>query len=262
MWTKSTYIRLKKLGFFAAVIAIALLPVLNISQQAYADTATQLYITDNQSNLNSNQQTVTSGGTLTLYIMVDTGDDSINEVQTDFTYPTQYFSSAAITYDTSTFPSQAGPGVGGTPLQSAGSIEFNSYTTGSVSGTELVATVVLTVASGITSASSPQAIDLGTVCAGGDFSDPTCSLAYDSTTSDNDLGAVNNYTATIDPVTTTPAATTPSASTNSGSTVKTPDTGLALTAANAANTVVLSIFSAFTLVVIALRLKPARHKDK
>ncbi|GEM_PF-4515055 len=123
-------------------------------------------------------QNVPVGSNVTMSIMIDTGGASVNTVQSVLTYSTADFSLVSITPGSSfgSFPTTA----------SSGSIQFAAAATGPVTGIQTVATVTFQ-AIGVGSSS----VALASVCPIGSFA-LTCSAAYDSSTSANDLGTTNN----------------------------------------------------------------------
>jgi hypothetical protein len=244
MWNRvAARIKHSPLGMLVMVAAVAVVPIMGAVQPAYADTDSTLYLSP------ATDQTVTTGDDVTVNIIVDTGDDTINEAQTVFTYSASNFSLVSFTTNTAVFPSIIGP------TETSGSIDFSAYTTGTVTGIQTVATVVLQATGTGTSTMSLTP----TICASGNNFE-SCSAAYDSTTSDNDLGSVTdsgNYT--VDPVASAPAS---SGSSKSSTSLKTPDTGLALVAAHPTETAFISTASALALLLIARKLKPAATHQK
>ena len=166
------------ISLLCLLVVATTLPLLISPKIAKASSGDQLY-------LSPSSQSVTNGSNLVVSIVINTGGDSINTVQTVFTYSASDYSLVSIVPGSSfgSFPN--------TP--SVGSIQFSAATTGSVTGTQTAATVTLHATNIGTSSMS-----LASVCPPGDYA-LTCSAAYDSSTSNNDLSSVGggSYTVTL-----------------------------------------------------------------
>jgi chitodextrinase len=143
-----------------------------------------------QLSLSPATQSVTSGSDIVVNVLVNTNGASINAVQSVLSYSSTNFSLVSITpgADFTSFP---------TPVESSGSIEFSAASTTAVTGSQTVATVTLEATG---TGTSP--ISLATVCPAGNFA-LTCSAAYDSVTSDNDMGGttpITNGSYTVTPI--------------------------------------------------------------
>ncbi len=154
-----------------AVITLAALVLGAISiipSMSHAAPTAQLYISPSS-------QAVTTGSNLVFSVVINTGGSSVNTVQTVVNYPSANYSLVGIAPGSSfsSFPNSTSPGT----------IQFSAATTGSVSGTQTVATVTLRANS-----TGNTSVSLANVCGAGDFS-TNCSAAYDSATSENDLGS-------------------------------------------------------------------------
>ena len=194
-------------GLLATITALAVLPLLNMALSAHAASGTSL-------SLSPASQSVTVGGNQVVTIVLNSGGDSVNTVQSVFSYSAAHYSLVSITPGASfgSFPDTI----------SSGSIEFSAAPTGSVTGSAVtVATVTLH-----STASGTSAMGLASVCPSGNFG-LTCSAAYDSTTFNNDLSSVAGGSYTVNPVT-VPLPSTPTgvtATANSATSVSVKWTG-------------------------------------
>jgi chitinase len=163
---------------FAALFAVAGVYTLLFSHAAV--TSARLY-------LSPASQTVTTGSTVVVTVMIDTGGASVNTAQSVLTYSAANFSLVSITPSAAfaSFPN---------PVETSGSIQFSAGSTTAQTGVQTVATVTLTA-----TGTGTSAISLAGVCPAGNFG-LTCSAAYDSVTSNNDLGTVTNGSYTVNPV--------------------------------------------------------------
>lgn len=172
------------LGGVALIVALqALLAAMPLTANAAATA--QLY-------LSPSSQSVTNGSNLTFSVVVNTNGTSVNSVQSVLTYSAANFSYVSISPG-------AAFGIFPSPSVSSGSIQFSAATTGSVTGTQTVATITLKA---VGNGSSPMS--LAAVCAPGDYS-LSCSAAYNSSTSENDLASVSGGTYTVNAPTSTPS---------------------------------------------------------
>lgn len=168
----------------AASLGLALLIIItgHAVPSAAASNA-QLY-------LSPASQSVVTGNNIAVNIVVNTAGSSINDVQSVITYNSSHFSLVSVT------PGGAFGSLSN-PSKPAGTIEFNVAANGGtkVSGVQTVVVITLHATSTGTSA-----ISLTSICGPGNFAS-TCSAAWDSTTSNNDLGSVANgsYTVTATP---------------------------------------------------------------
>jgi chitodextrinase len=163
---------------FAALFALAGVYTLLFSHAAV--TSAHLY-------LSPASQTVTTGSTVVVSVMIDTGGASVNTAQSVLTYSAANFSLVSITPSAAfaSFPN---------PVESSGSIQFSAGSTTAQTGVQTVATVTLTA-----TGTGTSAISLAAICPAGNFA-LTCSAAYDSVTSNNDLGTITNGSYTVNPV--------------------------------------------------------------
>jgi len=182
---------------------------------------------------------VTKGSTLVVSVVVNTSGNTINDVQSVLTYPSSLLSYTSIVAGAS-FNATA-------PTLSSGSIEFgDSATAGStVTGTQTVATVTFTATN-----TGTAAVNLATVCPANSYA-LTCSAAYDSANSDNDLASVHDGSFIVSaPVVVTPPPTSGGGTTTGGSTTKTggttTSTGHTTTGSSGGNTTSPSSTSAGT----------------
>jgi len=169
--------------FIASAIV---LPFLISPKVAKASSGDQL-------SLSPSSQSVTTGSNLVVSVVIDPGGDSINSVQTIFTYSATNYSLVSIV------PGSSFTGAF-TNTASSGSIQFVAGTTGSVTSMQTAATITLHATNTGTSSMS-----LTSVCPSGIY--VSCSAAYDSTTDNNDLSSVSggSYTVTAPPVAPTPS---------------------------------------------------------
>ncbi len=202
------YLQAQHLLWLAITITVVVAVLLSgLSPTANAAATAQLY-------LSPASQSVTVGSNLVVSIVINTGGASVNSVQSVLTYPSATFSYVG-TSPGSSF------GVFPAPSVSAGSIQFTAGSTSGVSGTQTVAVVTLKA-----TATGSASLSLAPVCAAGNYA-LTCSAAYDSVTSSNDLASVSggSYTTSAAPESssggsaaktpaTTPKNSTPSVSTN------------------------------------------------
>lgn len=156
-----------------AVLAVFLLlaGIMAAPRMTIAAAGTKLYVSPAS-------QSVVSGGNVVASVVIDTGGESVNTVQTVFTYDASKFNFVSIAPGSafsSAFPNS----------NSSGSVQFSAGSTGGVSGVQTVATVTLYAKAGGTSA-----INLAAVCPPGNYAS-TCSAAYHSVTSENVLSTVN-----------------------------------------------------------------------
>ena len=176
-------------SFLFAAIVFALIPLTSQKQFIHAAAGTQIYLTPANS-------TITAGSNLTLSIIIDTGGASVNTVQSVISYPSNY-SFVSITPGSAfgTFPYS----------NSNGSTSFAAASTTPITSTQTVA--ILTLHSTNSGATS---INLASVCPAGNYA-LTCSAAYDSVTSNNDLASVlgGNYIIAAVTPPPTPNPTTP-----------------------------------------------------
>jgi chitodextrinase len=173
----------RRLTALMVVILVAIAGVSTLLLSHAAGNSAQL-------SLSPATQSITSGNDIVVTVMMNTNGTSINAVQSVLTYPTANFSLVSITPGSafSSFP---------TPVETPGSIEFSAATTTAVTGIQTVATVTLAA-----TGTGTAPISLASVCPGGNFA-LTCSAAYDSVTSDNDLGgtsAITNGSYTVTPI--------------------------------------------------------------
>jgi hypothetical protein len=129
-------------------------------------------------------QTVTDGSDVTINVIVNTGGNGVNTVQSVLNYSSTDFSFVSATVGSS-FSNLID-----TP--STGSISFTASNTTAVTGTSVTAaTIVLqSIATGTTPAT------LASVCPNGNYA-LTCSAVYDATTSANDLSTVSSASYTV-----------------------------------------------------------------
>ncbi len=182
-----------RLGRLLAIAAlVAIFPLVNLARPTQAASGTRLY-------LSPASQTVTTGSNLAVAIVIDPGGASVNTVQSVFTYSSTNFTLVSITPGGAfgSFPNSA----------SSGSIQFSAASSSPVTTVQTVATVTLRATGLGTSAAS-----LAGVCPAGNYG-LTCSAAYDSVTSNNDLSSVSNgnYTVAAAPVVPPVTPTAPSA---------------------------------------------------
>jgi hypothetical protein len=209
------------------LIAIVVMAFFYWPAPAHA-AATQLY-------LSPANQSFTNGSNLVVSVVVNTGGASINTIQTVFTYTAADYNFVSITSGASfgTF----------TYTQLSGSIQFTAATTGSVSGVQTAAAITLKAIS-----LSNTTMGLAGVCPAGNYA-LTCSAAYDSMTSDNDLSSVAGGSYTVvaptpvsKPVTTstTQHSTTTSTPTTTVSTPTTVAPTLSITAVKVSDVTAVS----------------------
>lgn len=166
---------LQNLWLTGTVIVLAVSGLV-LTRQLLAASTGQLY-------LSPANQSVANGNDLVINVVVNTGGNAVSTVQSVLTYPSSKFSYVSMTPGAafSTFP---------TPVVSAGSIQFTAGTVSPVTGIQTVATVTLKA---INTGSS--SVSLAAVCDPGNFA-PTCSAAWDASTSENDLASVTGGTYT------------------------------------------------------------------
>lgn len=188
-------------SFIIFVAVIAALPLLSQTRPIQAAAGTRLY-------LSPASQSVTTGSNMVIAITIDPSGTSINTVQSVLSYSAANFTLVSITPGAAfgSFPNTA----------SSGSIQFSAASSSPVTTVQTVATVTL---HGTGTGSS--AISLAGVCPAGNYA-LTCSAAYDSNTSNNDLGSVSNgsYSVAAVPVVPVPPVTptTPAAPAAPGTT--------------------------------------------
>ncbi len=168
------------LVLFAAFAAIVSLSLASPSVHA-AGTATL--------SLSPSRQTVSTGSNLTLTVYVNPSGSSINTVQSQLTYPSANFSFVSET-PAGSFTANASPAA----ITSSGTVTFAAGTTTPVSGSSSVAVASIVLKANTAGASLP--INLASVCAAGNYA-LTCSAAYDSSTSVNDLSTVTGGSYTV-----------------------------------------------------------------
>jgi hypothetical protein len=199
---KKTYI----VGMLLTIAAVAVLPLLNSSSQSvHAASGAAL-------TLSPASQSVTTGSNVTVSIVLNSAGNTINTVQSVFTYSTAHYSLVSITPGSSftSFPNSP----------ASGSIEFSAASTTPVSGGAVTVATVTLHATG----TGTSALGLASVCAAGDYAQ-TCSAVYDAATSDNDLSTASGASFTVNAVpvtppsnpTPTPTPTAPSSGSGSSS---------------------------------------------
>lgn len=210
------YLQAQHLLWLAITITVVAAVLLSgLSPRANAAATAQLY-------LSPASQSITVGSNLVVSIMINTGGASINSVQSVITYPSATFSYV------STSPGSSF-GVFPAPSVSAGSIQFTAGSTSSVSGTQTVAVVTLK-----STATGSALLNLASVCATGNYA-LTCSAAYDSVTSSNDLASVSGGSYSINAASTQPSEGASSGTTTGGSAAKTPSSPKSSSSASSAS---------------------------
>ena len=141
-------------------------------------------------SLSPNTQSVTSGSDIVVTVALSAGTASVLSVQSILTYnPADFtFVSAA----------QGSAFAAAFPYTTAsGSVTFTAASTTPVTTDQTVAVITLQA----TGAGGTSAVSLADVCPSGNVT-ATCSAAWDSTTSDNDLASVAGANYTVTPSTT------------------------------------------------------------
>jgi hypothetical protein len=170
-------------------IVFTAIPFLSQPQTIHASSSDGL-------TLSPTAQTTTVGSNLVVTISITTGGDSINTVQSVVTYDASKYSLVGVS---------PGATFGSFPnTTTSNSISFSAATATPVTGTQTVATVTLHAI-----AVGTSQVTLASVCPPGNYA-LTCSAAYDSSTSDNDLATVTGGTYIV--------ATAPAQSASTGST--------------------------------------------
>jgi chitodextrinase len=180
--TKKLTLKRKKqtsLAIAILVILVAAIPLTNYLIGSHAASSTSLY-------LSPTTQSVMTGNNIVVSIIIDPAGASVNTVQSVFTYNPTNFTLVSVVQGTAfgQFPNTT----------TNGTITFAAANTTPITTTQTVATVTLK-ATGL----GGSALTLASVCPSGNYA-VTCSAAYDSVTSFNDLGSVVNANYTVSPV--------------------------------------------------------------
>jgi len=194
-----------KLPVLLAIITLLAVPLLSKPVPTSAANSVQL-------SLSPSSQSTTTGSNLVVAVVVNPSGASINTVQSVLTYSASQYSFVSITPGAafSSFPS---------PVQGSGSVQFSAASTTAVTTTQTVATLTLKANTAGTSN-----INLASVCPAGNYA-LTCSAAYDSVSSLNDLATVAGGSYSVTAPVTPPPSGGGSGSLGGGSTGSTGSSG-------------------------------------
>ena len=163
--------KMKSMTYFISVVLIGIVSLSSFNSTIFASAGTKLYLSPASQNVNV-------GSNVTVNILIDPSGSSLNTVQTVVSYPSSSFKFVSLVQGSAfgSFPN----------TNSSGSVSFAAASTTAITTPVTVATLTLQATAG----GSP-AVSLATVCASGNYA-LTCSAAYDSVTSNNDLSIIGN----------------------------------------------------------------------
>jgi hypothetical protein len=155
--------------FVSIVAGLQLVPSFFLSLPASADSNTATL------SLSPSSQTVTTGSDITVTVDINPNGNSINTVQSVFSYPAADFSFVS---------ASSGSSFGSfVDTPATGSVAFTSGTTTPVSGTSEISVATIKF---VAKSTATTTFKLASICPAKDYA-LTCSAAYDSTTHNNDL---------------------------------------------------------------------------